>query len=217
MHKKRRGVYGRSTLGRGAGTETGYAVYVCVYGAKRAAAKKCHSAKIWWRKTPTKTQAEQEEQEQENGVRHKECPLPALTKANTWHLALFDVVSGHVGATLRCVVLCCSTGDPGRQRGGAAGQPFLQVSRRPRRLANYAHGGKYSGRLRHAAPRAATTATPQRSLSALPLRLLHACPFSGCRLNLLPSGISFVAGEVGSGAGLGGCSCSALGANISEM
>lgn len=23
-----------------------------------------------------------------------------LTKANTWHLALFDVVSGHVGARL---------------------------------------------------------------------------------------------------------------------
>lgn len=32
-------------------------------------------------------------------------------------------------------------------------RPFLQVSRRPRRLANYAHGGKYSGRLRHPTPR----------------------------------------------------------------
>lgn len=49
--------------------------------------------------------------------------------------------------------------DSPRRREGTQGcakghsRPFLQVSRRPRRLANYAHGGKYSGRLRHATPR----------------------------------------------------------------
>lgn len=82
--------------------------------------------------------------------------------------------------------------DSPRRREGMQGRaeghsrPFLQVSRRPRRLANYAHGGKYSGRLRHATPRHVLQLLPP----ALPCHPSH-CPFSGCRLNLLPSGISF--------------------------
>lgn len=75
-------------------------------------------------------------------------------------------------------------GMQGRAEGHS--QPFLQVSRRPRRLANYAHGGKYSGRLRHATPPHVLQLLPP----ALPCPPSH-CPFSGCRLNLLPSGISF--------------------------
>lgn len=62
---------------------------------------------------------------------------------------LLVAMSERRDATLRYVVCCLS------RRAGTA--PFLQVSRRPRRLANYAHGGKYSGRLRHATPRAASS------------------------------------------------------------
>lgn len=88
------------------------------------------------------------------------------------------------------LLVAMSERDSPRRREGTQGRaeghsrPFLQVSRRPRRLANYAHGGKYSGRLRHA------TCCNCSPCPVLPCPPSH-CPFSGCRLNLLPSGISF--------------------------
>lgn len=102
------------------------------------------------------------------------------TNANTWHLALFDVVSGHVCSPV-WFWLGPGTVDASWDETMAGAEPFLQVS--PRRLANYAHGGKYSAR--HVAETAFHCRFRWPNFAAS----CQAAP--GGRLNLLPSGISF--------------------------
>lgn len=158
----------------------------------REGAKKCHSAKIWWQKTPTKTGSaprrwwgggERQGKLESEVLRHKECMYVAgeLTKANTWHLALFDVVSGHVGARLpeeaRRDARRDIVGHSCRCRDGRADLQTMHMA------VNTLDDS--------ATPRAATS-PPPTAMSCHALRSFPSyCPFSGCRLNLLPSGISF--------------------------
>lgn len=105
-----------------------------------------------------------------------------LTKANTWHLALFDVVSGHVGARLpeeaRRDARRDIVGHSCRCRDGRADLQTMHMA------VNTLDDS--------ATPRAATSPPPPTAMSCHALRSFPSyCPFSGCRLNLLPSGISF--------------------------
>lgn len=96
--------------------------------------------------------------------------------------------------------------DSPRRREGMQGRaeghsrPFLQVSRRPRRLANYAHGGKYSGRLRHATPRHATCC----NCSPLPCPALPPVALPFLRLSLKFTALRhFISGAGGAAEGGG--------------